>query len=135
MAQTEAKLDYLDLTKNGIDNLKPELLEAIGYQSSVNIRNIVLDRNEFVKGGYIRLTTLFNLMSKLRTISMRDCLINDHGFALLMQELVARCTDIEKIDFSNNTLGNKAMHDFAKEIQATRRLQELEVIKLNGNQI
>ena len=27
------------------------------------------------------------------------------------------------------------MEDFAKEIKATRRLQELEVIKLNGNQI
>ena len=115
--------------------MKPELLEAIGFQKQVDIRNITLDRNEFVKGSYTRLSNLFGQMSKIRTISMRDCLINDHGFDLLMQEVCNKCVDIEKIDFSNNTLGDKGMEEFAKVIKATKRLQELEVIKLNGNQI
>ena len=134
LAEQGSRLDFFDLTRNCIDTIRPDLIEAIGAQI-IDIRNITLDRNEFAKGSYSRLSTLINNMPKLRTIQMRDCLINDQGFALLIQEICTRCVEIEKIDFSNNTLGDRAMEDFAKEIKATRRLQELEVIKLNGNQI
>ena len=134
LSQPQTGLAHLDLTANNIDLILGEPYETPGCTRHVDLDHLILDGNEFRKGGYYRLANLLGQTSHLVTLSLKDCLLNDAGFAMVLAELLGRQRRLEKVDFSGNTITDVGMVDLAREVRESRRLL-LRSLKLNGNQI
>ena len=128
------RLEHLDLTHNDIDWIKGDMFERAGATSVVDIDHLILDGNEFRKGGYNRLANLLGQMTHLVTLSLKDCMLNDDGFCLIVEELLDRQRRLSKVDFSGNTITDVGMTELAGGIRGTRKLL-LTSLKFNGNQI
>ena len=77
LAEPDMRLGHLDLTHNSIDLILGEMFETASGTSVVDVDHLVLDGNEFKKGGCYRLANLLGSMTHLLTLSLKDCMLND----------------------------------------------------------
>ena len=131
-------IDTLVLASNDIRTVEGQLFDQGIGTRIISVKHLVLDGNRLRPGAYCRLANLISMLIYLETLSLRDCLITDHGVERCFESLPA-LRRLRKVDFSHNAVTDAGIRSLGLRIGdryvAAGRGSQLSCILFNANKI
>ena len=97
------RIETLRIASNNISMIQGALFEKELNIHVIAIDHLVLDNNHLKTGTYYKLSNLISMMIYLKTLSLKDCLINDSGLRMCF-EFLPLLRRLQKVDFSQNVI-------------------------------